>query len=140
MDPQQRHTNQPEQRRLRLPSGKSIDVTVFGEGAPAETGRPDAPASELHVCRTCESELVHPTDWEEVGRDRWRLELRCPNCHWRGIGTYDRMPVEDLDEELERGMEGIVRDLRRLTHANMEDEVERFTQALKQDLILPEDF
>jgi hypothetical protein len=31
-------------------------------------------------------------------------------------------------------------DLRRLTQANMAEEIERFTSALQSDLILPEDF
>jgi hypothetical protein len=31
-------------------------------------------------------------------------------------------------------------DLRRLTHANMAEEIERFAAALHTDLILPEDF
>jgi hypothetical protein len=33
-----------------------------------------------------------------------------------------------------------MRDLKRLTKANMEEEIERFTLALGSDLILPEDF
>ena len=33
-----------------------------------------------------------------------------------------------------------MRDLKRLMHANMEEEIERFTTALEDDLILPEDF
>jgi hypothetical protein len=131
--------HQTARRRLRLPSGKRIDVTVFADAA-AKSKPPTVPDNALHVCRTCDGGLVHPTDWEEVGCDRWRLELRCPNCHWRGSGVYDRVRVEELDEELERGMEAIVRDLRQLTHANMEDEVERFTLMLRADVILPMDF
>ena len=53
---------------------------------------------------------------------------------------YDRRIVELLDEELERGMETIVRDLRHLTHANMEEQIERFIHALQDDLIVPFDF
>jgi hypothetical protein len=144
MDRQSEH--QDKVRRLKLPSGKQIEVVVFGSApgsgavapeAPSENG---APERELHLCRSCGSELVHPTDWEEVGEDNWRLELRCPNCEWIGEAIYARRTVEELDEELERGMETIVRDLRHLTHANMEEQIERFIAALQDDLIVPFDF
>jgi hypothetical protein len=130
-------------RKLRLPSGKQIEVVVFGatgrqstEEAPATA----APDRALHRCRACRSDLVHPIDWEEVAADSWRLELRCPNCEWVGGAVYERRVVEELDEELERGMETIVRDLRHLTQANMEEQIERFIHALHDDLIVPFDF
>lgn len=134
--------NQDHVRRLRLPSGKQIEVVVFGstERRPAGSAAAEAPEHELHLCRDCGCELVHPTDWEEVGSDQWRLELRCPNCEWIGEGTFDRKVVEDLDEELERGMETIVCDLRSLTQANMEEQIDRFVAALQDDLIVPFDF
>ena len=140
----QQSEDQDKVRRLRLPSGKQIDVVVFGASgrrtaaAPHETTA--APARRLHVCRACSSSLVHPIDWEELAADSWRLELRCPNCEWIGGAIYDRMVVEQLDEELERGMETIVRDLRHQTHANMEEHIERFIHALQDDLIVPFDF
>ena len=133
-------------RRLKLPSGKQIEVVVFGSTfrrSAAATETPDvtdAPDRELHLCRCCGSDLVHPIDWEEVAADNWRLQLRCPNCEWVGEAVYERRTVEELDEELERGMETIVRDLRHLTHANMEEHIERFVTALQDDLIVPFDF
>ena len=133
-------------RRLRLPSGKQIEVVVFGATARRATAAPEActvteaPDRQLHLCRCCGSELVHPIDWEEVASDNWRLQLRCPNCEWIGEAVYERRVVEELDEELERGMETIVRDLRHLTHANMEEGIQRFVTALQDDLIVPFDF
>jgi hypothetical protein len=127
-------------RKLRLPSGKQIDVVVFGSGERRHAATILAPEHRLHVCRCCAAELIHPVDWEEVDDDRWRLELRCPNCEWVGGGIYPRRTVEELDEQLERGMETIVRDLRHLTHANMEEQIERFITALQDDLIVPFDF
>ena len=130
-------------RKLRLPSGKQIEVVVFGatgRDSTTEAPAPDAPDRALHRCRSCGSDLVHPIDWEEVAADSWRLELRCPNCEWVGGAVYERSVVEEFDEELERGMETIVRDLRHLTHANMEEQIESFIHALHDDLIVPFDF
>jgi hypothetical protein len=132
-------------RRLKLPSGKQIEVVVFGTTPrPSPAGETaevtDAPDHQLHLCRCCGSDMVHPIDWEEVAADNWRLQLRCPNCEWIGEAVYERRIVEELDEELERGMETIVRDLRHLTHANMEEQIERFITALQDDLIVPFDF
>ena len=101
------------------------------------------PASEhtdLHMCGTCNSDLVYPVEWEEAGSTHWQVALRCPNCEWTGTGIFEQDAVERFDEELDRGTEALVRDLRRLMHANMEDEIERFVAALGDDHILPMDF
>ncbi len=127
-------------RRVVLPSGKTIEVVYFADGAPeASTPAPSRPV-EVHRCPQCGSDLVHPTAWEEAGEDMWRLSLRCPNCEWRGTGRYDRETVERFDEELDRGTHALVTDLRHLMHANMEAEIERFVAALDADHIWPIDF
>ena len=120
-------------RRIVLPSGRSIEVVRFHE-AEENTTR------GLHVCPTCESELVQPTDWTEGSDDRWELSLECPNCWWHGEGTFDRDAVAELEDQLDNGLTSMLDDLRRLTQANMADQIDRFAAALQSDLILPEDF
>jgi hypothetical protein len=140
-------------RRVVLPSGKTIEVVYFEDqqAAPAAGGLAEiagpAPApthdesvSDLHVCGGCASKLVYPTEWEEAGATHWEVTLRCPNCEWAGSGVFEQELVERFDEELDRGTEALVRDLKRLAHANMEDEIERFTTALDEGHIVPEDF
>jgi hypothetical protein len=136
-------------RRVVLPSGKTIEVVYFDDqviDAPvAEAGaNGDIATSEtvhdLHVCASCESDLVYPTEWDEAGTTHWEVALRCPNCEWSGSGIFQQELVERFDEVLDRGTEALVRDLKRLMHANMEEEIDRFVQALDHDLILPEDF
>lgn len=119
-------------RRVVLPSGKTIEVVSFDDPAPK--------TSDLHVCTQCASHLVYPTEWEEAGETHWEVSLRCPNCEWTGTGLFHQETVERFDEELDRGTEAVVRDLRQLMRANMEDEVERFTTALQAGHVLPEDF
>lgn len=131
----------PPLRRVVLPSGKTIEVVFFEDLAPPTQALASQPAPvDLHVCRCCDSELVHPVEWEEAGEDHWVVSLRCPNCEWQGSGTYPQEAVERFDLELDGGTEALVRDLKRLMHANMEDEIERFVRALGTDLIVPEDF
>ncbi|HEV2061571.1 MAG TPA: hypothetical protein VGR12_01860 [Solirubrobacteraceae bacterium] len=134
-------------RRVVLPSGKTIEVVYFENEPTGEFPRPVRPpaaaapqTSDLHVCGTCESELVYPVEWEEAGATHWEVVLRCPNCEWSGTGVYEQQAVERFDEELDRGTEALVRDLKRLMQANMEDEIERFINALEGDHVLPEDF
>jgi uncharacterized protein (DUF2236 family) len=62
------------------------------------------------------------------------------NCEWATVGLFDQETVDRFDEELDRGTEALVRDLKRLTRANMEEESERFSSALASDAIWPMDF
>jgi len=128
-------------RRVVLPSGKTIEVVYFEDlevPAPALTEPPEP--ADLHVCVSCASDLVYPVEWEEAGPEHWEIALRCPNCEWHGTGVYPQPAVDRLDEQLDRATEVVFRDLTRLVHANMEDEIERFATALGADLIVPEDF
>jgi hypothetical protein len=130
-------------RRVVLPSGKTIEVVYFDEIPDLVPSAHDAllPAGEsLHICGSCDSNLVYPVEWDEAGATHWEVTLRCPNCEWSGTGVFEQRVVERFDEELDRGTEALVRDLKRMMHANMEDEIDRFVSALEGDHIVPEDF
>ena len=140
------NTQEPFVKRVTLPSGKSIEVMYFAEQAAAAAAPAPQPepapvgAQLLHVCTECTSELVYPTDWQEAGSEHWEVELRCPNCEWRGGGVFHQTVVERFDDELDRGIDVLLSDYRALVSSNMEDEVERFAKALDVDAILPADF
>lgn len=97
-------------------------------------------APELHVCPNCDSDLVYPTDWAPAAGRRWTVDLRCPNCEWHGGGTYGQGVVDRFDVVLDTGTEQLLDDLGVLTRANMEEQIERFADALRDGRILPEDF
>jgi len=94
----------------------------------------------MHVCPSCDSKMVQPVKWFEQDENRWYVELRCPECEWWGSGSFHQDEVDRFDEELDRGAQALVDDLRKVTRANMEEEAERLTVALAADSILPEDF
>lgn len=125
-------------RRVVLPSGRSIEVVYFeNEPLPAV---PATPRIDLHACPECAAHLVYPVEWEEHDATRWEVQLRCPNCEWSTVDLYAQETVDRFDEELDRGTEALLRDLKQLTRANMEAEIERFGRALEAGAILPEDF
>jgi hypothetical protein len=126
-------------RRVVLPSGKTIEVVYF-EQAHDDHATLHPAQSDLHVCGSCSSPLVYPVDWEEAGSVHWQVTLRCPNCEWSGTGVFEQHVVERFDEQLDRGTEALVRDLKRMVQANMEEQIDRFVDALRAGLILPEDF
>ncbi|MBV9194700.1 MAG: hypothetical protein JO168_11200 [Solirubrobacterales bacterium] len=132
-NPHSQSRNPHSVRRIVLPSGRSIEVVRFVDPE-TETER------GLHMCPVCDSNLVQPIDWCEASDGRWELVLSCPNCHWSTEGTYTEAQVHNLEDQLDEGLADMLRDLKRLTQANMADHVERFTSALHADLILPEDF
>ncbi len=126
-------------KKVVLPSGKTIEIVYFADSDDAAV-RSTAPEIGLHVCPECACELVYPEAWEEAGDTAWELQLRCPNCEWHDRGVYEQPVVEQLDEHLDNGTQILVRDLKQLMHANMQDEVERFIVALRAGHIWPMDF
>jgi hypothetical protein len=130
-------------RRVVLPSGRAIEVVYF-ENQPAHAPQPAAGTTrevvDLHICPDCEKYLVYPVEWEEASPTHWEVQLRCPNCEWLTVGLFDQATVDRFDEHLDDGTEALVRDLKHLTRANMEEEAERFTSALASDAIWPMDF
>lgn len=128
MNPQPNHSV----RRIVLPSGRSIEVVRFEQQA---TG-----TQPLHICGQCSSALVQPVDWSEVSDERWQLELSCPNCGRTVVDIYTEDQVHALEDQLDDGVADMLRDLQRLTQANMAEQIERFVAALAIDQILPEDF
>jgi hypothetical protein len=92
------------------------------------------------VCPRCDGRLVYPLDWAEAGSSHWEVSLRCPECEWRDVGVFAQTVVEQFDIELDRGAEALLHDLKNLAHANMSEDIERFTRALEADHIVPSDF
>jgi hypothetical protein len=128
------HSKHDSVRRIVLPSGRTIEVVRVHDDEPVRT-------SGLHICPQCSSDLVQPVAWAEApGAQRWELTLECPNCWWQHSDTYGPDQIAALEEELDEGVSAILRDLQRLTHANMADQIDRFIEALGADMILPEDF
>ncbi len=127
-------------RHVTLPSGRKIEVVYFEPLADEPTKTGSLPVDELHICPECDRDLVYPVDWEEASATHWEVELRCPNCEWNEVGTYDQATVDRFDEHLDQGTDALVKDLRRMVQANMEAEAERFAAALDANAILPEDF
>jgi hypothetical protein len=126
--------------RSTAPEGQGGELPgVNSFAAPRrEAGRPRA--QELHICPSCASMLVYPTDWAPAARRRWAVELRCPDCEWIGGGVYAQEIVDRFDEALDTGTEQLLDDLNLLARANMEEQVERFVGALAAGHVLPEDF
>ena len=128
---------QTEKRRGRAALDGGLEPSIFETrlGTPTRRRRDD-----LHVCPSCDSELVYPTDWAPASNRHWHVALRCPECEWNGGGSYSQEVVDRFDEALERGTESVLEDLNTLVRANMEDQIDRFVYALSADHILPEDF
>lgn len=115
-----------------------LDMSLFEAPVPRGTRSEELPG--LHVCPACESQLVYPVDWSPAPRERWSVDLRCPDCEWHGGGVYTQDLVDRFDEELDAGCQLLLDDLQVLARANMEDQVARFLRALWADQVLPEDF
>lgn len=129
-------------KKMVLPSGKTIEVVLFGEGSETEPRAhpPAEPAQDLRVCVSCACSMVFPADWEEAGPESWSVVLCCPNCGHERQGVFAQDNVEDFDEQLDEGVEVLARDYRRLCRSNLSEEIDCFVAALRADAVLPEDF
>jgi hypothetical protein len=139
-----RKSDRKREERVVLPGGEHFEATPHAHasrerGAAALRQRPQ-PGQDLHVCRACGGELVQPQEWAPAGEALWRVELRCPECEWRDSRIHDQRTMDRYDEVLDDGTEALLNDLAQLSRAIMEEEVERFVDALHRDLIQPEDF
>jgi hypothetical protein len=132
-----RPENDPHIQPLQPPSGEPFDIErAEAHKAASHAASPD----QLHVCFHCAGELTYPLDWSEEGPRHWRIVLRCPECESRREGVFEQGAVERLDDELDRGASALLGDLRRITHANMSEEIDFFIRALDADLVTPSDF
>jgi len=122
-------TPQPAKARKNAPATPELQAT----SAPCT---PD----QLHICFNCAGVLVYPLDCSAEGLRQCRILLRCPECESRREGVFEQAAVERLDDELDRGTGALLGDLRRMTHANMSEEIEFFIRALDADVITPSDF
>jgi len=128
---------QTAKRRTRAALEGGLEPSIFETRLATTTRRR---RGDLHICPSCNSDLVYPTDWAPASNRYWQVALRCPECEWNGGGSYSQDVVDRLDEALELGTESVLEDLNVLTRANMEDQINRFVTALSADQILPEDF
>jgi hypothetical protein len=126
-------------RRERLPRAyePSTESLRAAASIPSPPPRDEA---DPRTCPRCGSGLVYPQAWAERSRERWRIDLRCPECEWRGRGVFGQRVAERFDEDLERGTDALVHDLELLARANMTEDVERFAHALAVGAVQPMDF
>jgi len=92
----QQSEDQDKVRRLRLPSGKQIEVVVFGATGRRAAAEPEAeetvaaPSRRLHVCRDCGSNIPLPD-----------FPLMCSACG--GLDVYvtegEELQVESIELE-----------------------------------------
>ena len=123
---------QPSVRRIVLPSGRSIEVVRWGDQTHPPAGCTCAPTAPPSSCSRSTGPRLRTSPGTSL--------LNCPNCDWYTEGVYTQDQVRELEDRLDEGLADMLRDLQRLTQANMADQIDRFITALNADQILPEDF
>ena len=96
--------------------------------------------SALSTCLACGARRVWPVVWEERGRSRWWLRVRCGEC-----GTFREVVVDDaelgrFDVDLEDAAEEIGAALAEFERECMLAEGRCLRKALELDLIDASDF
>jgi hypothetical protein len=68
------------------------------------------------------------------------LQLRCPECHIRMVGSYEAHHVALFDEHLVRARRRLEAEYLKLVRSNMRELADQFARAFELDLIGPDDF
>jgi hypothetical protein len=98
---------------------------------------------QLHICPAgCGCDMVQPVTWtvqqtqvdEELGL--FGMVLECPNCDWEGEDIFTTPEIDAYDARVDAGLN----EMQRLTEQPMRDYLARFTVAIEDDRLLPEDF
>jgi hypothetical protein len=124
----------------------SAQTGVFGdmptEGTPTTTPRSQAVVgTPLHECPQCCRPFVVPTNvLKVVTRTSYRVELSCANCGWSEVATHDEDALEALDRTLDRQTAEMEAALEIWKLTREIEQIDAFAKALRDDLILPEDF
>ena len=138
--PYSRHEPAPDNshyvRRVVLPSGRAIEVVYFdAQPAPADAEPVvSSPERDLHVCPECDRDLVYPVEWEEASADALGGAPALPELRVDATSASSTRPPSTASTRSSTAApRRSSRDLKRLTQANMEDEIERFAAALAAD-------
>ena len=103
--------------------------------------RHSLPTEPLHVCGDCGRPFVVPLSVVDlVDRDRAVVELHCTNCGRTVLGVHDDAALEALDRDLDDSLEAIREAVALLAYLDELERVDAFADALRRDLVLPEDF
>lgn len=99
--------------------------------------------SKLTRCATCKIESVVPIMDECIHNrvsDHWLLSLVCTSCHMRREVLVRHAQAEAFDRALDEQARLLQSAIRRFERASMEDDIQRFVNAVDADCIWPEDF
>ena len=95
----------------------------------------------LHVCAGCDRPFVVPVSVVDlVDRDRAIVELHCTNCGRTVLGVHDDEALAELDRDLDHSLDAIREAAALMAYVEELERIEAFADALRRDLILPEDF
>ncbi len=126
-NPDIQHAREPPRR-------EQIDL-VHSDDAQASDGA--CPPDQLHVCFHCAGELVYPAGLVRGGPPALADRPAVPRVRVKARGRL-RAGGRRASRRRARPRGGaLLGDLRRMTHANMSDEIEFFVRALDADLIDP---
>ena len=96
---------------------------------------------ELHNCEECGRPFIVPVSVVDlIDHDRCVVELHCTNCDRISLGVHDDASLEALDRQLDHTTADMRASAELLSFLDDVERVDRFAQALHDDLILPEDF
>lgn len=101
-----------------------------------------SPTREILICddTECGSSLVFPMGWVKEDSEHWALFLKCPECESETEEIFSEGEVWQLSDKMERVADLMLKNLVKLTKANMQAEADLLARALDEDLITADDF
>jgi hypothetical protein len=103
----------------------------------------DTPTGQdtLHICDSCDRDFIVPVSVVDlIDHERCIVELTCTNCGTTSLSVHDDRALMELDRHLDAAQQSMRNALEVFDYLDCVERVDRFAQALQDDLILPEDF
>jgi hypothetical protein len=95
----------------------------------------------LEVCRDCGTSFVVPVALLDlIDEGLYLLALHCKNCDRLAVGVHEDAELEQSDFAHDRAIASIASAIELAEVSRFIDEMAGFSEALANDLVLPEDF
>jgi hypothetical protein len=125
---------------IRLQSVKLAEIVDLVAAGTREGDELTKEVIDLSYCNDCEKDFVQIAHSEQISPNYYEVSCRCPECEAVTTDIHHEANIDRFNANFDERQLSLTKDLNRLAEFIRKEEIEKFTNALQQGNILPEDF